>query len=1402
MKPSGLFLTVVVLCFAPQKIARAETITVRDTILADATWSADTVKVENEITILDDITLTIEPGTRVEFLGHYGITVLGTLIAEGTGTETIVFTPSDTSGFYNPDSPDGSWTGILFNNNAGSGADGAMVDNDSSRIVHCRIEFTKSLPDDPAAWGGIEIWSFSKLRISDCEFRLNHTQYRGGAIKAYTNSDIVIRNNYIHHNSATQWGGGIYLHNSSALVTGNTIEYNITTTMNWDFRGAGGGIGILGMKPVILNNTIRNNSAITGAGIYSYNSFGLIQGNIISYNDCYSDPPNLWSMGGGITCVAGSAPKILNNFIANNTSDQGGGLFLESSEPVIIGNLIVNNSTEVSGGAIYSAGSSEILVNNTIAHNKSNIAGAIEFTDSDPVFMNNIVWNNPDPGGGQIKLLGYFAKLQIRNSVIENGLSSIYGESTPTEEGLIEEDPGFLSVSPGTGAGYDGLSGDWSVNPSSPCVNAGSPLVRDLPMPARDLAGYDRILHSMIDIGAYEVYIPSITAQDTIKVNTTWIADTVNITGDLVIRDDVILTILPGTWVVAQGRYKIQVIGAIRAIGTETEPIHFTMADTTGNKDLSIPDGSWKGIFFDNEIVENAMADNEPSELRYCDISYVKSLEEEAFQHSALYVNHYSGLVLSNCTFRDNSAAHEPASLFLRKSNVDVINCGFYNNSGSEGPAIWAESADFSIENCEFRENRALDFGGAVRTNGCSLIVKDNTFIYNRSDFRGGALYIERTKARISHNHFLNNSAPNWGGAIFALYENFQLINNVIANNSSGTVGGGLYCLYVDDALSVNNTISNNWANNGGGGMYTAFANHTSLNDIMYGNDATGYGKQYAMYSVTSAIVFRNTNLEGGTGEIGFWVGQELTGTYTDVIDALPEFTAPTEGPGADIDASGAKWDLKPISPCINKGTLLGIAGFLENTDIYGSPRVFDDRIDIGASESQYGLPQILHQPDNYIGCAGDTVVFSVGTQHPSFYQWQKDGEEIPGATQNELILEDITPQDDGNYKCLVTNSFGSLETNPVYLIARSAPEFIRQPEDMWAIEGERTTINSIVNGTPPMSFQWYKDGNLLPGKTYPDLLIPDTDPGDEGRYHCVARNACSTINSDTVQLYMAPQICMVTVDTATGKNLVIWEKKSIAPIASYNVYRESIVAGEYDAIGNVPAESLSVFTDETAKPASQAYIYKITAVTAEGMESNIDLCKPHKTIHLLSSRNTEYGWIQLDWDYYYGFDYGTFYIFRSLNRSPFEIHQLIASTFTTWTDIEGSPYDTIYYRVAVERAEMCYPTEGKKAGTGPYTHALSNLDDNKKKAVGIDNVLMGTLRIYPNPFTESTTVEFPNPDLSEYRYLIRDLSGKTVRAGIVSSNRLIIERGSLAAGMYSIELTGRKIYRDRLMVR
>ena len=204
----------------------------------DTTWSGD-IKVTGEITVDDDITLTINPGTYVEFQGHYKLNVRGTLIAEGTPEERITFTAKNSFE---------GWHGIRFDND-----DRDMDDNDPSEIVYCNLQYGNATDSDSAtsghddAGGAIFVYNFSDLLISNCVISNNRASHAGGGIYCFY-SQPVLTNNVIVNNSAADYGGGIYFMNSGPRLTNNTISKNIATT--------GGGICCHNNSGPTLTNTI------------------------------------------------------------------------------------------------------------------------------------------------------------------------------------------------------------------------------------------------------------------------------------------------------------------------------------------------------------------------------------------------------------------------------------------------------------------------------------------------------------------------------------------------------------------------------------------------------------------------------------------------------------------------------------------------------------------------------------------------------------------------------------------------------------------------------------------------------------------------------------------------------------------------------------------------------------------------------------------------------------------------------------------------------------------------------------------------------------------------------------------------------------------------------------------
>ncbi|HDY89732.1 MAG TPA: T9SS type A sorting domain-containing protein [bacterium] len=83
-----------------------------------------------------------------------------------------------------------------------------------------------------------------------------------------------------------------------------------------------------------------------------------------------------------------------------------------------------------------------------------------------------------------------------------------------------------------------------------------------------------------------------------------------------------------------------------------------------------------------------------------------------------------------------------------------------------------------------------------------------------------------------------------------------------------------------------------------------------------------------------------------------------------------------------------------------------------------------------------------------------------------------------------------------------------------------------------------------------------------------------------------------------------------------------------------------------------------------------------------------------------------------------------------------------------------------------------------------------------------MDALHKNDIKAFPNPFSQSTTIIFPNPSREAFRMVLTDLSGKICRIvdGITTSE-YVLKKGELKNGLYFIELRGPKIYRGEIVI-
>ena len=211
LKVSLLMGITICFSFATINYSIAQTsIEVSGEIVTDTTWSADIVKVTGDITVINDKTLTIEPGTIIEFQGYYEFIILGSVLAVGKPNDTMHFTINDTTGFYtNLDDFIGCWKGIYFSG------------KDASKFYCCKFSYAKNLGEQTSSWGGALEIRVANPMVWACHFEHNYTKYYGAAICARVSDGLLIDSCLFNNNIAMNEGGES-ISNQGMLSSGTT----------------------------------------------------------------------------------------------------------------------------------------------------------------------------------------------------------------------------------------------------------------------------------------------------------------------------------------------------------------------------------------------------------------------------------------------------------------------------------------------------------------------------------------------------------------------------------------------------------------------------------------------------------------------------------------------------------------------------------------------------------------------------------------------------------------------------------------------------------------------------------------------------------------------------------------------------------------------------------------------------------------------------------------------------------------------------------------------------------------------------------------------------------------------------------------------------------------------------
>jgi hypothetical protein len=306
---------------------------------------------------------------------------------------------------------------------------------------------------------------------------------------------------------------------------------------------------------------------------------------------------------------------------------------------------------------------------------------------------------------------------------------------------------------------------------------------------------------------------------------------------------------------------------------------------------------------------------------------------------------------------------------------------------------------------------------------------------------------------------------------------------------------------------------------------------------------------------------------------------------------------------------------------------------------------------------------------------------------------------------------------------------------------------------------------------------------------TTPVQITEDISLLDSGNYVCTftTNDGCVSINGWDLPVVdpLTQEICLLTIDSLTTTNLVVWEPVQTVGISHYTIYRETSVPNEFILIDTVQATNQTVFNDVIASPKQHSWSYKIGAVNACNKESALSL--KHKTIHL--SISDVGGNIQIVWNLYQGIVPDFYTLWKYTDATGWvAINSSISNTTTSYVDNGSITEPGLDYFLEFAIPEPCSPEKAQDFNT---------IRSNREKGSHLIGQGTGDSNNSLNELEENGFMVYPNPVMDEF--MIKN-TNQTVNFGIYSSTGQLVIEGKSISGNTNVDVhqLGKGIYTIR----
>jgi photosystem II stability/assembly factor-like uncharacterized protein len=321
---------------------------------------------------------------------------------------------------------------------------------------------------------------------------------------------------------------------------------------------------------------------------------------------------------------------------------------------------------------------------------------------------------------------------------------------------------------------------------------------------------------------------------------------------------------------------------------------------------------------------------------------------------------------------------------------------------------------------------------------------------------------------------------------------------------------------------------------------------------------------------------------------------------------------------------------------------------------------------------------------------------------------WTKQSGWFDKSYMGELgisLIDENTGYFCGTYAFISKTSDGGINWKNIFSKENNYYSDVYCPDNqsVFAVSAE----GGIYSYHEPVSYHWEPSIGL----NSIDIQNPIATPTETTTYIATVITSNGSIATDTVTVFVnpssyVPEICIVSVDSNTNYNKIIWEKPVLSTIDSTYIYKETSTSGNYIKIGTLSTNQLSEFIDTLSNALIQSNRYKLSIVDKCSLESAKSA--QHKTMHLSINQGIGNTW-NLIWEQYEGFTVNTYNIYRGNTTENLNLIASLTAGNTQYTDIDA-PVGTIHYKIEAVSGYSCTPT---KTYNSSYSNIASYIKGN-----------------------------------------------------------------------------------------